>query len=281
MNRLIYDPALRWSADATEIQPNLCWKYEVSDDHRIFTFFLREGVRWSDGHLMTSEDVRFWWEDFILNSELNPLVPTWMQIQGETPKIEIPDPYCFRFIFPHPYGLFPERAAWQGEMWLPRHYLEQFHVKYAPPAELAAKVESSGLESWYQLFLDKARWWTNQDIPMIKAWIIKSDWERQHKVFERNPYYWKVDTKGRQLPYIDRVTHLTFQNRETLLLNFVGGDILVQMRYVMPNDLPLFEAPVRDGKMEVYTWIATGNHALGIQFNQSYTGDDRLCPRTA
>ena len=274
MSRLIYDPAMRWSADGTEIKPNLCWKYEVSDDHRIFTFFLREGVRWSDGHPMTSEDVRFWWEDFILNPELNPLVPTWMQIQGEAPKIEIPGPYRFRFIFPHPYGLFLERAAWQGEMWLPRHHLEQFHEKYTPRAELNAKVEAAGFGTWYQLFLDKVRWWSNHELPMISAWFIKHDWNRQHKVFERNPYYWKVDTLGRQLPYIDRVTHVTFQNRETLLLNFVAGDILVQMRYVTADDLPLFEAPIRDGTIEVYTWIATGNHAMGVQFNQTYTGDD-------
>ena len=274
MSRLIYDPAMRWSADGTEIKPNLCWKYGVSDDHRVFTFFLREGVRWSDGHPMTSEDVRFWLEDFILNPELNPLVPTWMQIQGQAPKIDIQGPYRFRFVFPQPYGLFLERAAWQGEMWMPRHHLEQFHVKYVPKAELAAKVEAAGFDTWYQLFLDKARWWSNHELPMITAWVIKSDWNRQHKVFERNPYYWKVDTKGRQLPYIDRVTHETFQNRETLVLNFVGGDILVQMRYVLPNDLPLFEAPIRDWTMEIYNWIATGGQALGIQLNQSYTGND-------
>ena len=274
MSRLIYDPALRWSADGTEIKPNLCWKYEVSDDYRTFTFFLREGVKWSDGRPMTSEDVRFWWEDFMLNEELNPIVPTWMQIQGEVPKIEVLGPYRFRFLFPHPYGLFLERAAWQGEMWLPRHHLEQFHKKYAPPGELAAKVKEAGFDTWYQLFLDKVRWWSNPDIPMITAWVIKADWNRQHKIFERNPYYWKVDTKGRQLPYIDRVTHETFQNRETLVLNFVGGDILVQMRYVMPSDLPLFEGPIRDGTMEVYNWIATMGQALGIQLNQTYTGDD-------
>ena len=135
-------------------------------------------------------------------------------------------------------------------------------------------MEATGFGTWYQLFLDKVRWWSNHELPMIAAWHIKHDWNRSHKVFERNPYYWKVDTLGRQLPYIDHVTHQTFQNRETLLLNFVAGDILVQMRYVTADDLPLFEAPIRDGTIEVYTWIATGNHAMGVQFNQTYTGDD-------
>ena len=43
MSRINYDPALRWSPDGLDIQPNMCWKYKVSEDHRVFTFWLREG----------------------------------------------------------------------------------------------------------------------------------------------------------------------------------------------------------------------------------------------
>ena len=124
MGRLIYEPALRWSGDGRTIEPNLCWKYEVSEDSRVFTFWMREGVRWSDGEYLTTEDVRFWWEDFVINKDVNPVAPIWMQIQGELPDFQVLGPYKYRFVFPISYGLFLERAAWQGRMWMPKHYLE-------------------------------------------------------------------------------------------------------------------------------------------------------------
>ena len=176
MARIIYDPALRWSADGMEIQPNMCWKYEVSDDHRKFTFFLREGVRWSDGHPLTTEDVQFWWEDYILNKDIYPLTPTWIQINGKLPTLEIPGPYKFRLMFPHPYALFLERVAWQGNMWMPKHYLKQFHEKYRPKRELEAQAGAAGFRMWFQLFEDKASWGTNFEVPLTTAWVPKNKW---------------------------------------------------------------------------------------------------------
>ena len=274
MSRIIYDPALRWSADGMEIKPNLCWKREVSDDYRIFTFWLREGVRWSDGHPMTTEDVRFWWEDYILDKELNPLTPTWVRIGEDLPVFEVLGPYSFRFVFPRPYGLFLERVAWRGNMWMPKHYLKQFHRNYRPEEELRAEAAAAGFSFWYQLFSDKLLWESNPEVPMITAWVIKNSWSSPHRVFERNPYYWKVDNEGRQLPYIDRVTHDAIQARGTLLFNLMNGDVLLQARHVGLKDIPLFEEAVRRGKVEIYNWIPASNQGLSIMINQTYTGDD-------
>ena len=276
MARIIYDPALRWSADGMEIQPNMCWKYEVSDDHRKFTFFLREGVRWSDGHPLTTEDVQFWWEDYILNKDIYPLTPTWIQINGKLPTLEIPGPYKFRLMFPHPYALFLERVAWQGNMWMPKHYLKQFHEKYRPKRELEAQAGAAGFRMWFQLFEDKASWGTNFEVPLTTAWVPKNKWSSYHKIFERNPYFWKVDTEGRQLPYIDRVTHDTLLDQGTALLTLTGGDVLMQNRYVDFKDLPLLQEAAKTGKLEIYTWTHAGNRALSIMVNQSYAGEDNF-----
>jgi len=276
MSRLIYDPALRWSGDGLEIEPNLCWKWEVSDDFRTFTFWLREGVRWSDGHPMTTEDVRFWWEDYILNEELNPLTPTWVRIGEDLPAFEVMGSYSFRFVFQRPYGLFLERVAWRGDMWMPKHYLKQFHRSYRQKEELNAKAAAAGFGFWYQLFNDKQLWQSNPEVPMTTAWVIKNHWSSPHRIFERNPYYWKVDTEGRQLPYIDRVTHDSIQARGTLLFNLMNGGVLFQARHVGIRDIPLFDDAVRRGKVEIYNWIPASNQGLSLMVNQTYTGDDEF-----
>ena len=276
MSRIIYDPALRWSADGLEIQPNMCWKYEVSEDFRVFTFWLREGVHWSDAHPLTTEDVRFWFEDNIRNTDLYPLAPIWMQIQGELPELEILGPYQFRFIFPQSYGLFIERVAWQGKMWLPAHYLKKYHPKYRSKEQIEIEAKDAGFALWFQLYQDKSVWRSNPDLPMSTAWVIKNEWSSYHRIFERNPYYWKVDTEGRQLPYLDQVTHDTLQNRDSALLSFIGGDVLMQARHVQVEDLPLLEQAAKNGKIEIYHWTASGNRGLHIMCNQTYTGKDEF-----
>ena len=274
MGRLIYEPALRWSGDGREIEPNLCWKYEVSEDAKMFTFWLREGVRWSDGQPLTTEDVQFWWEDFVVNEELNPVPLVWIQIDGLLPEFEVLGPYRFRFVFSKPYGLFLERAAWQGMMWKPKHYLKQFHVKYREKAELEAEAKSAGFNAWHQLFMDKSKWHSNPEVPMETAWVVKNSWSSHHRIFERNPYYWKVDTHGRQLPYVDRVTHDNIQNRATLLFKLMAGNVLLQSRHVAFRDLPLFDDAIKRGRVKIIEWTASGNAGLSVMFNQSYTGND-------
>ena len=36
--------------------------YEVSDDKRVWTIHMRRGMKWSDGHPFTADDVVFWYE---------------------------------------------------------------------------------------------------------------------------------------------------------------------------------------------------------------------------
>ena len=51
-------------------------------------------------------------------------------------------------------------------------------------------------------------------------------------VFERNPYYWAVDTDGNQLPYIDKVQYTLAENLEVLNLRAIAGEFDHQERHV-------------------------------------------------
>ena len=81
-SRLGCDPFVCYARDASTIEPNLAEKWEVSDDGKEFTFYLREGVRWSDGEPFTADDIMFWYEDILLNTEMTPTFPKWLSPGG-------------------------------------------------------------------------------------------------------------------------------------------------------------------------------------------------------
>src|SRR5690606_37239137 len=159
-----------------------------------------EGIRWSDGEPFTADDVVFAVEDVCMDPDLSP-VPPFGQMSAE--KI---DKYTVMITFAEPNGLFiSDLATRRGNILTERarHYLEQFHKQYNSDVDQMAADE--GLDTLMDLFAAKAGEWGfgyNPDVPTLYAWVLKERTESR-TVVERNPYFWKVDPEGSQLPYID------------------------------------------------------------------------------
>jgi peptide/nickel transport system substrate-binding protein len=198
-------------------------------------------MRWSDGKPFTADDIVFAYEDVLLNEDLTPNVPTTF-LGGDTPaKIEKLDDYTVKFTFPgEPNGLFLEQLAYNGQItaW-PRHYLKQFHEKYNPDVEQLAEEE--GAADWIELFTAKAGLagyvdpvhYQNEELPTLAAWEITQPLgERGRVVVERNPYYWKVDPDGSQLPYIDRAVFDVIPENEAILQRALEGSIDMHIRHI-------------------------------------------------
>ena len=62
---------------------NLVDEYTVSEDAKVYTFHIREGLRWSDGEPVTTEDVRFWWQDVVNNEAITPSINSMWVMNGE------------------------------------------------------------------------------------------------------------------------------------------------------------------------------------------------------
>lgn len=245
IGRLSYEGLVRWNADGSDVVPNVAKAYEVSEDGRTFTFYLREGMKWSDGHPFTADDIAFWWNDVILNEELTPLPPVWLTIDGELPTFTQIDKYTIRWEFPKPFGLFLRNLATftnfeESMTQYPKHYLSQFHPKYTPEDELKALVAEAQLDEWFQLFRQRMDPRIHPDVPVIFAWRVTRPSPAQPVVAERNPYYWKVDAEGNQLPYIDRITHFIVENLEVLNLRAATGEVDMQLRHILIDNLPVF-----------------------------------------
>ncbi len=238
VRRVLYEPLVRWSPDY-QIVPNLARKWEVDETGRIFTFYLIEGVKWSDGAPFTADDVMFYFEDIVLDKELTSTPPNWLSVDGNAPKASKIDDYTFRIEFEKPYSLFIDQLACPHGMELvtkPKHYLKQFHKKYADPKKLEELMNAKNASTWVKLFLDASNLrhslFVSNQMPSLCAWITKVPAPAKRFVMERNPYYWKVDTNGNQLPYIDSMVHELQAEAKTIVLKAIAGEIDMQGRHL-------------------------------------------------
>ena len=119
-----------------EIVPDILERVEVKDG-RIFTLYLRQGHKWSDGRPFTSEDFRYYWEDVANNRELSPGGPhKVLLVDGEPPRFEVVDETTVRYSWSKPNPQFLPKLAAASPLFIyrPAHYLKRFHNRYTAPA---------------------------------------------------------------------------------------------------------------------------------------------------
>ncbi|HXF55204.1 MAG TPA: ABC transporter substrate-binding protein [Hyphomicrobiaceae bacterium] len=192
-----------------KIVPDLLKSFEVKDE-REFTFVLRRGHKWSDGHPFTTEDLRYYFEDVALNPELSPGGPDKpLLVEGRPPVVEVVDKTTIRYRWhkPNPFFLPALASATPMIIYRPAHYLKRFHKRYADPQKLDEQIKKRNRRDWVDLHFNRDRIarLDNPDYPSLDPWVNSTPPPSDRFVFKRNPYYHRVDSEGRQLPYIDQV----------------------------------------------------------------------------
>ncbi|MCZ6634616.1 MAG: ABC transporter substrate-binding protein [bacterium] len=269
--RFAYEGLVRWDPMGRKVIPNVASRWEISDGGRTFTFWLRPGMRWSDGHLFTVNDLIFWYEDVLQNKDLMPVTPRDFKRGGEVMRLEKVDDATVRFRFKEPNGLFLKKlASGRGYEMLryPAHYMKQFHPKYVSLEKVEAMGKEVGFDVWNRYFEDR-RDWRNPDIPRLWPWIIVAPPPARPAVLERNPYYWKVDPEGNQLPYIDRMTFEIY-NLETINLKAMNGEMGMQGRHLQFENYPLFMENQDRGGYRVYHWPSGSGGTMSLALNLNH-----------
>jgi peptide/nickel transport system substrate-binding protein len=240
-----------------ELQPDILEKYAV-EDGRTFTFSLRAGHRWSNGDPFTAEDFRYFWEDVAQNKELSPAgVPEFMLVEGRPPRFEILDEVTVRFSWERPNPRFlPQLAgAIDPGIYRPSKYLKRFHAKYADKAKLEEEAKKQKLKSWAALHnrLDDMKEHSNPDLPVLQAWRVTNAAPASRFVFERNPYYHRVDRRGQQLPYVDKIV-MDVAAGGLMAAKANAGEVDLLFRGISMSDIPILKEGERAKGYKTLLW---------------------------
>lgn len=259
-----WENPMMWKPDYSGVVPGILESLTPNEDSSVWTAKTREGMKWSDGDPYDAEDIAFYVQDMMMDADLSPDGVSADWLPGEMAKefkFEVVDQTTVKFIFPTGYGTFPMvLAQWQGRQFAmyPKHFLSQYHKKYNE--KIDELVTKEGEESWMALFFKRAPAnWGDPDVAFFKDtnYPTLSPWRLTQPRgggttlgFERNPYYWRVDDKGNQLPYIDTMTATSFQDDTARVLSMLSGQLDV-IKDISENTRPQFIEAMDKGIVQI------------------------------
>jgi peptide/nickel transport system substrate-binding protein len=194
-------------------EPSLAKSWSVSRDGRHYTLQLRRGVRFSDGQPFNADDVIFSFQVY-LDEKVDSSQRDLLVVGGKPITVVRVDDYTVRFELAQPYAaaerLFDSIAI------LPRHLLESGYRAGEFPQAWSLSMPPSQFAG-------------------LGPFRLKEYVAGQRLVLERNPYYWKADRAGNQLPYLSEVVFLFVPSEDAQVIRFQSGDTDVLSRFSADN----------------------------------------------
>ncbi len=264
------------------IEPNVAKGFEVSDDATVYTIHLREGMKWSDGEPFTAEDCVWFYNVVCLNKlDGKGVRNCHKDANGDPAVVEKVDDTTFTVTFGTPKYDFIEALTvdlkWH---YAPKHIFEDICQKILDGDEagaIAAGKELTGVEFSDTGALGKETlyyFWNYSGIPTLNPYVLstedgKDNIKGEYYEFVRNPYYWKTDANGQQLPYMDKIIYTTVQNVDQELMLLLDGTVDYQT--IAVQDAPtVLEAEQTSGtRINLYEWsgVDWGSPAHQLHLN--------------
>lgn len=247
-----------------EVEANVCKNFYPNEDSTVWTIELREGMKWSDGKPFTADDIIFYYDHMsipALNPDRSPVAvdapgyyPAFTSkpyncyqviVDGVTYWAEFKkvDDYKFTVSFKAPKPNFPVAVAVDNKwMFLPKHFYINYVARKDGVADdptfpliteeqaLANANKDFGKQWENYSTMGKAIGYYNWDyaiVPQIRSFIaVKDNWDKVGETYElvRNPYFWKVDSEGRQLPYLDSIKVQIINDADQVTLKQTAGE---------------------------------------------------------
>lgn len=272
----IEEGLFRFTTQGT-VEPNVAKGFDVNEDATVYTIYLREGMKWSDGQPFTAEDCVWFFNAVCLNKVDSKGVRACHKdaVTGNPAKVEKVNDYTFTVTFENPkYGFIEALTVDLKWHFAPKHIFEkmvQATIDGDTETALAEAKAICGVE-----FSDAGKagkellyyFWNYKGVPTLNPYVLsteegKSDVKGQYYEYIRNPYYWKVDKAGQQLPYIDKIVGVTVSNVDQKLMLLLDGT--VDFETVGMESIPT----IQESKtaINIYPWSTSDWGATQLHFN--------------
>lgn len=186
-----------------KMEGDLAESWEEAPDHLSITFKLREGLKWSDGHPLTADDVVFTFQ-VVYDSKIASANRDSALINGHPAQVEKIDDLTVKITLPELYAAALHSLG-AGIPIIPKH-------------KLGIHYQAGTLPSAYSLKTSP------EELVVSGPFLLKEYKSAERVVLERNPYYYGVDKNGQPLPYIDRIVFVTVPDFNVMLLKFLSGE---------------------------------------------------------
>ncbi len=237
---------VRFNDDLETIVPNVAKSWLWNDDFTQLTITLRKGHKWSDGKPFTANDIAFWYNDILMNSEIIEKPKERFLSEGKKMKVEALNDTTIRFTTNAPKpGLLTNFALDYAQPFQPQHLLSKFHPDFNKDADKLAK--SLGFDSGYDVihFYYGQSDWKDIPTPLLKdeaaskrltaaGYTGIAPTLESHLVVEdtlegrrlvANPYFFQVDTAGNQLPYINEIKEVYIGDENIQTTKLIAGEV--------------------------------------------------------
>jgi peptide/nickel transport system substrate-binding protein len=188
--------------ETQETEPALAESWTALKGGKGFRLKLRHDVRFSDGQPFDADDVVFTFQAH-LDARVNSAQRELLLPQGRPILVRKIDAYTVEFDLGGPYG--PAERIFDSIAILPRHLLENAYKR-------GQLHDQWGLQT------------PPQAMAGLGPFRLKSYQPGEGLVLERNPYYWKKDSRGTALPYLNEILFRQVSGEESQVLRFLGGE---------------------------------------------------------
>ncbi len=253
----MFEGLTRASAFNGDVEPGIAQSWEVSPDGLTWTFKLRKDVVFNDGTPLTAQDVAFTWNDalFDANRPADKKDPRWpgsmrdlCTFEGKPLRVEVVDDYTVRFITPVKVAILPDML---GEA----NLLSK--KKYGPLVANGTFGGAMGADA------------KPSDIVGTGPWTLGEYARGERVTLKRNPRYWRKDSAGQSLPYLDELLFILSRSLDATYLNFERGVTdIYHMR--SGKDVAALKPKQQSGNFDLYQLgPAHGTNFLCLNMNEA------------
>ena len=190
-----------------QIVPWVAKSYTILPDKTHIRLTFRKGLKWSDGHPLTVDDLLFTWNVIIQKGLGNPSTRDILLVDGDFPSMRKIDAQTLEVTSKRPYSPLLLNL---GQAIAPKHIFEPILKKGGEDA-FGAAWSTQDAEQHPERFVS------------CGPWMLENYQSKERIIFKRNPYYYVVNQQGERLPYLEREVMTFAKDMSNIQLLFEQG----------------------------------------------------------